>query len=133
MSARRLFVATIAIAWLLPMAITGAIALHAAFEHHGDEHHGEKSHRIDLLEVAEHGHARAAGDAPHQHSTVVASADAVARRALDSTSIPSRTAENAAGRSAEPDAALECHTRKLLEPPKASGPPLLARLSTLRI
>lgn len=133
MSVRRLFAVSIAIVWLLPTAMAGAIALHVAFEHHGDHVRASTPHRIDRVEVPGDGHVHSSGDAPHPHPAVVASADAVPRRVLDSTSVPCRSAATGGGSAAVPDPAVGHRTRPLLEPPRASGPPLLARLSTLRI
>lgn len=132
-SVRHLFAAAIAIIWLLPTAMAGAIALHVAFEHHGDHLRASTSHRIDRVEVPGDGHVHSSGDAPHPHPAVMASADAVPRRPLDSTSVPCRSAATGGDSGATPDPALERRARPLFEPPRASGPPLLARLSTLRI
>jgi hypothetical protein len=132
-SVRRLFAVAIALVWLLPTAMAGAIALHVAFEHHADDPHASTLHRLDRAELAGDGHVHSTGDVPHHHPPVAAPADAVPRRVLDPGSLPCRSAEAAGGSTAALDPALERRARPLLEPPRASGPPLLARLSTLRI
>lgn len=133
MSARRLLAAAVAFAWLLPALVAGAVALHVAFEHPVDRSHHRTLEPVAAATLAEPDHAHQASEMPHDHSTVVAAGGVAMRRALDSA-----THAAAVGATEVPifqiAAGASMPAAKTLEgPPKASGPPLLARLSTFRI
>lgn len=143
MTARRLLVVAVAVAWLLPGTMAGAIALHVAFEHAGGHDHEATSHRVEVVALAEDGrvhagrvHAgrfHAGGELPHQHSAVVTAADLAIRRGLGSPTRDPGVASIATWTGRVGVDARAPAARPLSEPPRASGPPLLARLSTLRI
>ncbi len=132
MTARPLLVAVVAVVWLLPATMVGAIALHVAFEHPVGHDHEGTPNLAELASLAEHGHYHSAGEIPHRHSAVVATADAAVRRVLDSAT--HATFASSATLAPEDDVDnQEPAAQTLSGPPRESGPPLLARLSTLRI
>jgi hypothetical protein len=131
--ARRLLTAAVAFAWLLPTLVAGAVALHVAFEHPVDRaHHGSPEPRTAPAS-AEPEHVHPVGETRHEHSIIVTAGSVAMRRALDSTAHAA-----AVGATEVPVCRIEAGAhapapKELAGPPKASGPPLLARLSTFRI
>ena len=131
MTVRRLLVAAVVFTWLLPAAMAGAIALHVAFEHAGDHDHEATHGLVDSMALAEYPHLASPAELPHDHSAVVVVAYLPARH-----TIASSTHENPCGAVLPPWLGVdleELAVRSRARPPRTSGPPLLAQLSTLRI
>lgn len=132
MTARRFLIATVAVAWLFPATTAAAIALHVALEHEGGHGHEATPHVAELPAAVEPGHFHSADGLPHQHSAVAVPAEVAVRRAPGSLS-DSTVASGAAWAPWVGVGPEEAAARPPARPPRASGPPLLARLSTLRI
>ncbi len=128
MSVRRLLVTVAAVAWLLPAATAGAMALHVAFEHPVGQPLEATAH---VVAPAGHGPFFAPTELPHQHSAMAGAADLAMRRSLGSPTNDSTTSFIATG-PLYPRRAADS-ARALLGPSRGSGPPRLARLSALRI
>lgn len=133
MNARRLLAAAVALAWLLPAMVTGAVALHVAFEHPVGHAHEATPEAVELRAFAEQGQLDAAGHLPHEHKTVADSSGVAIRRGADAAAQQSIVASSEVPAPRHAADAQAPAARVLAGPPKASGPPLLARLSTFRI
>jgi hypothetical protein len=132
-SVRRLLTAAVAFAWLLPAMVTGAVALHVAFEHPVEHAHDAAQETVELGAFPAHGLLDAAGHLPHEHETVADSSGVAIRRGVEAAAQQSIVAASEVpGPRLAADAQAPA-ARVLAGPPKASGPPLLARLSTFRI
>jgi len=132
-SVRRLLTAAVAFAWLLPAMVTGAVALHVAFEHPVEHAHEATPESVDLGAFPAHGLLDAAGHLPHEHSTVADAGGVAIRRGIEATAQHSVVASSEVPAPRLAADAQAPAARVLAGPPKASGPPLLARLSIFRI
>ncbi|MEO8195357.1 MAG: hypothetical protein ABI689_01410 [Thermoanaerobaculia bacterium] len=133
MNARRRLTAAVSFVWLLPTLAAGALALHVAFEHPVGHDHEAMPEAGELRGFPAQGQVDPAGHLPHEHSTVAGTGGVAIRRGIDAVAQPSNVAASEIPVSRVD---FEGHTpaaRVLAGPPKASGPPLLARLSIFRI
>ena len=92
MNARRLLTAAVAFAWLLPAMVTGAVALHVAFEHPVEHAHDATQETVELRAFAAQGQVDAAGHLPHEHSTVADTGGVAIRRGVDAAAQQSSVA-----------------------------------------
>jgi hypothetical protein len=131
---RRTLVAVVTAAWLLPAATAWGVALHVAFDHSAG-HESEAAPAATALAKEEtRQRLDETNDAPHEHALVEAPSDVAVRRGFDGSSRESPAAASVAAFAPRVDTVgVEFVARARFVPPRTSGPPLLARLSTLRI
>ncbi len=114
--------------WLLPSLVSAAVTLHVALEHSTSGGH----HRVPAgsARAALPGHQHGDTELPHRHAAVLDVCRFAAPQMVSGPS-PATGGEFLSARTpANADPALRVN----LPPPRRdSGPPLLARLSTLRI